>query len=310
VRVLIHEDRRAIEGLDVEIAYGDVRDPRSLRRAFDGARVVYHAAVYISLLWGEWPECEAINVRGTRNVIQASLECGVRRVVHFSSIHALQQEPLDVPVDESRPLVVDSSCPPYDRSKAAAEREVREGIERGLDAIVVNPTAILGPHDYRPSHFGQVLLSLGRGRFPALVEGGFDWVDVRDVVEGALRAEEKAPTGASYLLSGHWVSLCEIAALIEEIVGVRPPRIVCPLGLARFGAPFITALFQLVGKRPLFTSVSLQAVCGNHSISHERATKDLAYHPRPFRESLVDTLRWFSEMGYLTVPVTMRSQET
>jgi len=299
VRVLIHHDRRAIEGLDVEVVEGDVCDPASLRRAFAGADIVYHLAVHTSILTTDWPLCEAVNVLGTRNVVEACLACGARRLVHFSSIHALRQEPLDVPVDESRPLVEDSSYPPYDRSKAAAEKEVQKGIERGLDAIIISPTGVIGPYDFRPSHFGEVLLALAGGKMPALIESGFDWVDVRDVVQGALRAEKLAARGARYLLSGHWASMRDLAAMIAEISGVPAPRFASPMWAARLAAPLLTALAQLTRQRPLCTSASLKALCGNPCISHERATRELNYQPRPLRETLADTLRWFADNSYL-----------
>ena len=255
--------------------------------------------VCISILTHEWPKLEAINVLGTQNVVEACRHNKVRRLVHFSSIHALTQEPLDIPVDESRPLIAARDCPPYDRSKAAAEIEVRKGIELGLDAIIINPTAIIGPYDYALSHFGEALLSLANGTLPALVPGGFDWVDVRDVVAGAICAEEKAPTGASYLLAGHWVSFPDLAAVVAEITGVPAPRLVCPMWLARLSAPAVTMMYRLCGKRPLFTPVSLRALCGNRHISHERAARELGYNPRPFRETIADTLRWFESSGRL-----------
>ena len=306
-RVLIHEDKRAIEGLDVDAVAGDIRNMDSLINAFAGAEIVYHLAADISLSQSEWPQLEAANVTGVSNVVEACLRCGVRRLVHFSSIHAMTQEPMDIPVDESRSLVDSHRCPPYDRSKAAGEREVRRGIERGLDAIIVNPTAIVGIHDYRPSHFGEVLLSLANHKLPALVDGGFDWVDVRDVVEGAMRAEERAPTGAKYLLSGHWVSLPDLANLVEKITGMPAPGFVCPMALARFAAPFVSAFDHLAGKRPLYTSVSLRALRSNRNISHKRATLELGYSPRPFHETIIDTLRWFEKEGKLTKALNLES---
>ena len=186
--------------------------------------------------------------------------------------------------------------------KQPGEKEVRKGIERGLDAIIINPTAIIGPYDYGPSYLGEALLNIAQGKMPALVAGGFDWVDVRDVVEGAVRAEEQAPTGAKYLLSGHWASVSDLAAIVEEITGAPAPRLVFPLWLARIGAPFTAAFAQLTGKRPLYTSASIRALCSNRNISHERAARDLGYHPRPLRETVVDTFRWFEENGYLEPP--------
>jgi dihydroflavonol-4-reductase len=299
VRCLVHVSSWAIDGLDVETVRGDVGDLESLCRAFQGADVVYHLAARISLSMGDWTALEAVNIAGTRNVITACRRVGVRRLVHFSSIHALVQEPLSVPVDEMRPLVTSRRCPPYDRSKAAGEIMVRRAIEQGLDAVIVYPTAIIGPHDYEPSYFGEALLLLARRKLPALVTGGFDWVDVRDVVAGALLAEANAPSGARYLLSGHWVSMCDIAAGVAAITGAPAPGFVCPLWLARAGVPFIKGISHFSGKRPLYTDVSLQALQSNRNISHEKATKELDYNPRPFRETLSDTLRWFEENGQL-----------
>ncbi len=309
-RCLVHVNCEAIEGLDTEIVQGDISDPASLCRAFEGADVVYHLAACISLSMSDWSVLEKVNVLGTRNVVEACLRTGVRRLVHFSSIHALVQAPMSVPVDESRPLVASRHYPPYDCSKAAAEIEVRRGIEKGLDAVIINPTAIIGPHDYQPSYFGEALLSLAHHRLPALVTGGFDWVDVRDVVAGALRAEESAPAGAKYLLPGHWVSMRDIAAMVAEITGVPAIRFVLPLWLAHIGAPFIQAVSRVNGKRPLYTGVSLRALRSNRRISHERASRELGYRPRPFRETLADTLRWFEESGYFTRPVNLKNGES
>jgi len=303
VRALIHRDREAIEGLDVETVEGDICDLESLCRVFNNADVVYHLAANISLSMYSWSTLEATNVVGTRNVVEACYHCNVQRLVHFSTIHALKQEPLDLPVDESRPLVDSRNCPPYDRSKANGEKEVRRGIEKGLDAVIINPTGIIGPHDYQPSHFGEVLLTLAQGKLPGLVAGGFNWVDVRDVVEGAIRAEEKAVTGARYILSGHWVSLPDLAAVVAEFTGVPAPNFVCPLWLASVGAPLVTAVDYLTGRRPLYTRVSIRALYSNRDVSHEKATRELGYQPRPIRQTILDTLRWFEGVGQLAYPL-------
>ena len=299
VRVLVHHDRRAVEGLDVEIVQGDILNPESLRTACKKIDVVFHAAVYISLYMHDWSRLKSINVIGTRNIVEACLDCGVRRLIHFSSIHALAQEPLDEPVDETRFHAKSRRYPPYDRSKAAGEEEIFKGIEKGLDAIIINPTGIIGPYDFRPSHSGEALIRMAHGNLPALIEGGFDWVDVRDVVKGTLRAEECAPTGARYILSGHWVSLRDLAAQVESITRVRPPRLVLPIWIARLGAPFTTAFARHTGRRPLYTVVSLKALKSNRIISHAKATNELKYYPRPFNDTIRDTLEWFSNMGYL-----------
>ncbi len=302
VRALVHNDQKALAGLDVEIVKGDIGDPYSLTRAFSGAEVIYHLAANISLSMNDWPEVEKVNVNGTRNVVEACLKCNVRRLMHFSSIHAIMQDPLDEPLDERRPLVDSIGNPPYDRSKAAAEREIRGGIEQGLDAVILSPTSVIGPHDYQLSHMGTVLLAMGQGKLPALVEGGFDWVDVRDVVAAAITAEEKAPQAAKYLLSGHYAAIGELAALTESITGTPAPRFVAPSWMARTGAPVATAFNQLFRKRPLYTEVSVRALTHcNKKISHQRATCELDYNPRPLRQTLEDTFRWFEQTGQLNL---------
>ena len=224
----------------------------------------------------------------------------VGRLVYFSTIHTLQQKPFDSALDESRPNIASAKYPPYDRSKAAAEKIMRQAISDGLNGVIVNPTGIIGPYDYEPSFLGQALILIAKDRFPALVKGGFNWVDVRDVVTGAMNAGKLAPPGASYLLSGHYVSLKSIADMVGEITGVRIPGFICPMLPAKMYAPIITSLSRFTGKRPIFTIASLRALenC-NHQISHVKATNELSYHPRPIRETISDTLQWFKANGFL-----------
>ena len=303
VRALIHNDQRALTGLRIETVKGDVCDPESLYRAFTGAEVVYHLAANISLMMNDWPLLHKINVIGTRNVIDACIKSGVRRLVHFSSIEALSPAPDDEVINESCSLVDSKNCSPYSRSKADSEREVRGAIAQGLDTVIINPTAIIGPYDYQSSHFGTVLLALANHKIPALVAGGFDWVDARDVAEGAINAEQKAPTGARYLLSGQYVSIRDVAMMVETITGVPAPQFVCPMWLARAGAPIVTTYNRITGGRPLFTKVSLAALKNEQLVSHEKASREIGYQTRPFRQTLIDTLRWFEDNGRFTSPL-------
>jgi dihydroflavonol-4-reductase len=299
VRAVVHHNHVALEGLGLEIVHGDITDVASLTRTFEGADVVYHLAGVISLLRNEWPLVEKINVQGTRNVIEACRRSDVKRLVHFSSIHAINPEPLDVPVDETHPLIQGHRYPPYDLSKAEAQREIRKAIAAGLNAVVINPTGVLGPYDYQPSFFGTALLMMANGQMPALIDGGFDWVDARDVAQGAILAEQKAPSGSEYLLSGHWASMQGIADMMKDISDASIPGFVCPMPVARFGAPFATIYSRLFKKPPIFTSVSLNALRSNRNISHEKATRELGYQPRPFKETLTDTMKWFELNGNL-----------
>jgi len=293
VRALVHRDRRALAGLDVETVSADLTDPSSLEHVFRGVELVHHLATSISINMENWDELERVNVQGTRNVIDASLRNGVRRLLYYGSIHAYDHAPLDLPMDEDRPLLTGSRIPPYERSKALAEMETRRSLDRGLDAVILIPSAIVGPFDFRPSYFGQALQLLARGRIPALVRGGYDWVDVRDVVQGAIRAEAFAPRGGRYILSGHWHSLREVARFTADISGTPAPLLTVPIWLAQFAQPLMARLAQISGSQPLYTRPMLHALRSNRRISHARAARDLGYAPRPFQGTLADTLDWF-----------------
>ena len=300
VRALTHHgNRRGLDGVACELVAADLLDGASLQRAFAGCEQVYHLAARISIVPGDEAAVRAVNVDGTRNVVDACLAAGVGRLVHFSSIHALSPRPLALPIDETRPLT-SGAVPPYDRSKAAGEREVLAGLERGLDAVIINPTAILGPHDFGPSAMGRVLLDLYHRRLPALVDGGFDWVDVRDVVAGAITAAATARPGERYLLGGEHRSVAQLAALVSEVTGVRAPRLVSPMWLARVGAPFATAVARVAGKQPLYTSHSLHALRNHQRVSHDKATRELGYTTRPLRDTVVAAYDWFRAAGQLS----------
>jgi len=297
VRALVHHDRRALDGLRVETVSADLSDPASLEQAFRGAQVVYHLAGSISIRMDNWEELQRVNVEGTRNVVEACLRCGVEKLVYFSSIHAYRQEPLNLPLDEDRPLLTDEHIPPYERSKAAAESIARQAPDRGLATVIIIPTAILGPYDFRPSYFGQALQMLAGGRIPALVRGGYDWVDVRDVVNGAMQAERLGRSGSRYILSGHWRSLRELARVSAEITGKSAPRFVVPIWLANLFQPVMARLAQINGAQPIYTKSMWNAMRSNRQISHARAAQDLGYAPRPFEQTLKDTLNWFAKQG-------------
>jgi dihydroflavonol-4-reductase len=307
VRALVHTDRRALAGLDVETISADVRDQDALERAMQGVEVVYHLAGSISLVMDSWPEVRAVNVQGTHNLVAACLKCGVRRLVHFSSIDALRQEPLDQPLDENQALIDEGltndallHIPPYDISKAQGEREVLAGIEAGLDAIIIRPTAILGPFDFKPSYLGQALIQLAHGKIPALVKSGFNWVDVRDVVSSAILAEQTASSGDKFMLGGNWHSIRQVAELVASYSGRAAPFFTVPMWLADVFAPVMLKLAHFNRSQPIYTRVTLTALRGNRQVSSLRAQHELGYSPRPLAETVIDTLTWFQQHGYLT----------
>jgi nucleoside-diphosphate-sugar epimerase len=268
-------------------------------RAVEGAELVYHLAARISLDPADAPAIAAVNVGGTRNVVSACLLAKVRRLVHFSSIHALSPDPIDRPVDETRGPAAGPEALDYDRSKARAEAEVLAGVARGLDAVILTPTGMLGPPDFGPSVIGAVILDLCRGTLPGLVEGGFDWVDTRDVADAAVAAAERGRTGERYILSGRWISTRELAELVAAASGTRAPRLVSPMWLARLAAPLVTRYARLRGKPPLYTPGALYVLRSFRHVSSAKAARELGWRPRPVEQSVADTVAWLREDRHL-----------
>jgi len=299
VRAIVRHDIRALEGLDIERVSGDVLDEESLQRAFTSVNVVFHLAGRISIVSRDRKEVEAVNITGVRNVVKACIATGVKRLVHTSSFHAHKQEPLDEPLDESHPLLGPGRYPPYNHSKAEGERIVRAAIGEGLDAIIINPGGMLGPNDFKPSYFGTTILSLASGKLPALVNAGLCWVDIRDVAEGMINACEHAKAGSKYILSGNWVSLVYIAQQVANITGVRPPRVVLPMWIAKSSAPLATFFDRIRGRRPLFTPISMKELESNPHISYAKAVRELGYKPRPLEQTISETVDWFQRNGFL-----------
>jgi dihydroflavonol-4-reductase len=299
VRALVHCHTRSLNGVDVERVSGDILNRGSLEPAFRGVDVVFHLAAHISIVNSDRKQVETVNVTGTRNVVDACMAAGVRRLVYTSSFHAHRQEPLDEILDESRPLLGPGDFIPYDCSKAKGERTIGTAVAKGLDAIVINPTGMIGPYDFQPSHFGAVLLAMARGRMPVIVDAGLNWVDSRDVAAGMIRACELSKTGEKYILGGHWVKLADIAIQVSRITGCHPPRLVLPLRVAKAGAPLAAAWDSIRGKRQLITPISIKELESNSRVSHAKASRELGYEPRPLSDTLSDTLEWFRASGYL-----------
>ncbi len=299
VRLLVHEDTRALEGLAAHRVRAELTDPDSLLRAFHDVEVVYHLAASISLDGRHIELLRRVNIEGTRNVIQACLSCKVRRVIHFSSIEALSDLNPQKATDENNPLAGLDDTTLYGWTKAESERLVLEAAAEGLDAVIISPTAILGPFDCKPSHLGKSLLDLYHNRLPALIRGGFNWVDVRDVVAGSLAAQQRAGRGERYILSGTWRSLPEMAALVQKITGRKTPRLALPVWLARSVSRIAGKLPGLSSKYPAFTPDALLAISKHRCVSCEKARQELDYNPRPLEVTLQDTFQWFREQGFL-----------
>ena len=297
VRALIlhGEDLTPLKGINVETVVGDVLDPESLKLALEGVQRVFHLAGIVSIMPGRDELVRRVNVDGTINIIRAAIQAGVRRLVYTSSIHAIVRAPHGVNIDETLPFDMHNPVGEYDRSKAEATLAVQEAVKQGFDAVIVCPTGVIGPYDYRTSEMGSLIRDCAEQKPQMYVDGAYDFVDVRDVAEGIILAGEKGRTGESYILSGERISVRYLLETIREVTGKGFFILKIPFSLARFIARYTPLYYRLTNTRPRFTPYSLDTLRSNSVISHSKAERDLGYHPRPLRQALTDTIQWFRE---------------
>ena len=295
VRVLVlpGEDTAALEGTRVEVVYGNILDPSTLDQAMHGVKTVFHLAALVSIEPGREDLLYKVNVEGTKNVLASSMANGVKKFIYTSSIHALARPPLGVQIDETQPFDTDNEAGPYDRTKALASMEVLQANHNGLDSVILCPTGVIGPFDYRRSEMGEQIIEWMTKKVSFLVKGMFDWVDVRDVARAQILASLKGKPGQTYIIGGHQVSIKGIRSTVAKLVNNRSLAITIPLPVALWATYLTDIYYKIYRKRPRFTRYSLETVNSNSQISSKRAEKELGYQPRPFVNTLQDTVAWW-----------------
>jgi len=300
LRLLIHRSKKGLEGLNADFIQGDIGDPEAITELLTGSDIVIHLAAKIAIDRDRDGKLAHVNDRGTALVAEKAQQLGLKRMIHFSTIHAYNQHPLDEPLDETRDLV-GALGTDYDLTKMAGESAVMEAYQQGLDVVILTPTSILGPNDMYPSLLGQAIIDINNGKMPALVPGGFDYVDVRDIARATLLAIEKGKSGEKYLIAGEYHTVKDLAKTIGEVRKVKVTQNVLSPVLLRILMPFFQLQSRLNGKPPLFTKESLKTLMeANPNISTRKAEQDLGYQKTPFRKTIQDTLDWFDQAGHLT----------
>lgn len=297
VRALVLPGERcdSLNGLPIEMVVGNILDPDTLDRWMKGVSQVYHLAGIISILPGDEELMQRVNVDGARNVARAALKANVGRMIHTASVHALRREPHGVVMDERTPPSLDGCAGAYDRTKAEGVQAVLEVVKEGLDAVIVCPSGVIGPHDYFGSEMGQLVKTLATSKLHFIVNGAYDFVDVRDVVSGMMLAAEKGRTGEKYILSGEQVSLRWLSKKTQLVAGLRVPTVAVPIKVALFFSRYTHYFYRLFNKTPQFTTYSLKTVIENSRFSRAKAERELGYNPRPLEESIRDFLAWRAE---------------
>lgn len=297
VRVLVlpGEDVSSLEGLDCEKVEGNVLDPDKLRLAMEGVDLVYHMAGLVGITLDQNDLMYKVNVEGTRNVIDACRAMGVRRMVYTSSIHALGRPMEGTIIDETIAFDQENPSGAYDRTKAIASALVQEAAKNGLETVIVLPTGVIGPCDFRRSEMGEMLLVWMQKTPSIAMDGAFDFVDVRDVAEGHILAAELGRSGEAYLLSGTRVTVRNYRQLVQQAAGIRSHEIWIPGWFVKFITPLAEFYYRITRTRPRITKYSIETLQSNSCITCLKAETELGYCRRPLRETVADTVKWWRE---------------
>jgi nucleoside-diphosphate-sugar epimerase len=300
VRVLLRpkSDNSTVDGLPVERAYGDLRDPESLGAAVRGCSEVYHTAAEVALHYRR-EQIFQTNVIGTRNLLRASLVAGVRKVVVSGSLSAVGYDP-ERPSDESMPFQPFEEHLPYSVSKAFVEHECLKAAVEGLNVVIAVSCAILGPWDFKPSRMGRVLIDFANGRMRAYIPGGFEFVAARDIVEGHVLAMRHGRCGQRYIFGSGFRTTDELMALYERISGRRRPvRVPAGLmaGVARITSTVLNNFFPDVPQR--FTPASVRLLRMRRRADCSKAASELGYRPTSIEEAVQEAYDWFLERGVI-----------
>ena len=307
VRVLVRptSDRRNLDGLDVEIAEGDLRDAEAVASAVAGCDEVYHVAAEYTF-WSASPETVfESNVVGTTNVMEACLKHGVSRVVYTSTVGTIGlggDAPPSVPRDEeSPPAKGQFSGSTYKRSKLEAELAASGFVARGLPLVIVNPSTPVGPWDRKPTPTGKIIVDFMRGAMPAFLETGLNIVHVRDVAMGHVLAAEKGRIGQRYILGNQDMSLAQILATVARLTGRKAPRVKIPYGLAYVAGLASTAIADRITHRAPAVPLEAVKMAKFHMyFSPAKAIRELGLPQTAPEQAFEDALSWFGERGYFT----------
>ena len=294
VRIILRKDPGIFEGLRCEKVKGDITDYESLIRAFQGVDIVYHIAGCVEIKPGNEEHVYNINVNGTKNVLRAARKCGVRRVVYMSSVDTYVPLPDNQEMTEVYHYDPDLLEGTYAKTKAEATQLVLDANKPGvLETVVCQPSACMGPYDFKVSSVGSMIRMFSTGKFPiTMTFGGYNFVDVRDVAKGTVAAGDKGGAGEVYILCNKSCTVDEFIRSLASASGNKPPKIKLGKRLIDVAAPVMEFYYKATDETPLFTRYAIRKLCSNCNFSYAKAERELGYHPRPLEESLKDTIEW------------------
>ena len=263
---------------------GDITDLESMDAIFSGTGgsevIVIHTAGLVSIEDKITLDLYDVNVNGTKNVISMCRKYRAKRMLYVSSVHAIA---------EGDGFSIDSVKGGYATTKAVASQAVLDAVSKGLDAVIVLPSGIIGPFDNGRNHLVQLVKRFLEKKLPVITTGGYDLVDVRDVAKGCIAAADRGRNGECYILSNQYITIPDLIELSGELSGTRVPCSI-PLSYIKAFAPLFEWIGRITHTRPLFTRYSLSVLEEDIRFSHEKATRELGYCPMDIKDSLRDTI--------------------
>ena len=299
VRALVRKssDRRNVQS--VETVEGDLADVSSLARALSGCEGLFHVAADYRLGAFDPRQLYKTNVEGTRNILNAARDAGVRRVVYTSSVATIGIPKDGTPGTEESPSTLEDMIGHYKRSKYLAEEVAREAAKAGIAVVIVNPSTPVGPGDVKPTPTGQLVFDAAAGRMPAYVDTGLNIVHVDDVANGHLLAYHRGRVGERYILGGQDMTLREILIEIARLVGRKPPSVRLPSGVVMPIAYVAEAFARVTGRSTRVTVEGVRMARKLMFFSSAKAARELGYQWRAPTQAFVDAIEWFREQGLL-----------
>jgi len=286
-------------GEHVKIFSGDVCDTGSIEEIFrscaDKSVTVIHCAGIVSIASKFDQKVYDVNVTGTKNIVSLCEKYKIKKLIYISSVHAIPELPDTGTITEVAGFSPDDVVGSYAKTKAEASQYVLDYAKRGNDASIIHPAGIVGPGDFGGGHTTQLIIDFYKGGLISGIDGGYDFVDVRDVADGIASCCENGRSGECYILSGQYLKVYELLDMLHEITGKKKVKSVLPLWFARLTAPLSEAYYKILRQPPLFTAYSIYTLNTNANFSSEKAVKELGYTTRPMEQTLADTVKWLCD---------------
>lgn len=282
----------------VEYIIGDITKPYSLKKFFEQSEgketVLIHCAGLVSVV-SEEDRIWNVNVDGTRNIVDLCEQHRISKLLYVSSVHAIEEREKGQAISETKQFSASWVKGVYGKSKAEATAYVQKASERGLYALTVHPSGMIGPEDYSGGYMTETIKAYLKGYFPCAVEGGYDFVDVRDVADGIIKCTEKGKSGETYILSNEYITVRRMFDILGRMSGKRKVWGTVPLKAVRWVSPLCEKVEKVMGMPMLVTPYSIYTLGSNGNFSHKKAEKELGYSARPVEETLADMVLWLQK---------------